>query len=278
MIVNTLAKACQTSLLPPSLVRSKPSVHTCLRRSRRLAKHSHGGKGLFFQGTPHPVLTQLQAVPSTNDDPESNAEEDALAVITNHLAKTGGCDLLAATPEIEVAVKKLIELGEAEGHAERSLTEGDGVWEVFYMPHIRRIAEPLGVKVQPLRYSILGGKITSDVGYSAPVVGAGWLNSGGEVRQADDEQVQILFDAFWVGKPSLEPRSNPFTQSQDLQGNEELRISALDSVVNAVGKKGFLPSFSFFPVLYFSAEEGVCIFKFPPLNSAIAAYRLTAVA
>ncbi|KAK3262409.1 hypothetical protein CYMTET_28731 [Cymbomonas tetramitiformis] len=278
MIVNTLAKACQPSLLTTSPLRSKPSAYTCLRRGRPLAKQRHGRKGLFSRGTPDRVLTQLHAVSSTNDAPESNAEADALAVVTNHLAKTGGCDLLAATPEIEAAVKKLIELGEAEGHAERSLIEGDGVWEVFYMPHIRRIAEPLGVKVQPLRYSILDGKITSDVGYSAPVVGAGWLNSGGEVKQANDEQVQILFDTFWVGKPSQEPRGNPFTQAQDSQSVEEQRISALDSVINAVGKQGFLPSFSYFPVLYFSADEGVCIFKFPPLNSAIAAYRLTAIA
>jgi hypothetical protein len=31
-----------------------------------------------------------------------------------------------------------------------------------------------------------------------------------------------------------------------------------------------------FPVLYFNNDASICVFKFPPLNSAIAAYRVGA--
>lgn len=39
---------------------------------------------------------------------------------------------------------RISQSGSAGGLAAESLTKGAGVWEVFYMPHIRTIAEPLG--------------------------------------------------------------------------------------------------------------------------------------
>eukprot|EP00976_Prorocentrum_cordatum_P062581 1176770-Prorocentrum_minimum.AAC.2 len=38
---------------------------------------------------------------------------------------------------------------------------------------------------------------------------------------------------------------------------------------------GFIQDIATFPVLYFSDEDDICIFKFPPLNSAIAVYRVS---
>eukprot|EP00240_Pyramimonas_obovata_P015096 CAMPEP_0118923642 /NCGR_PEP_ID=MMETSP1169-20130426/2090_1 /TAXON_ID=36882 /ORGANISM="Pyramimonas obovata, Strain CCMP722" /LENGTH=221 /DNA_ID=CAMNT_0006864657 /DNA_START=350 /DNA_END=1015 /DNA_ORIENTATION=+ len=215
----------------------------------------------------------MAATPPTSDSLAIFPKDVATKVIKEHIAAVGECDLLKATPAVEEAVNSLVESGKKEEFASESLELGAGVWEVFYMPHIRTIAEPLGVAVKPLRYTIMpNGEITSDVQYDAgsiPLVGRNWLSSGGEVRAKSAADVEITFDSFWVGgaPEGGGPRADPSSGS-------EADRRPLDGLINSVGKAGFIQDIATFPVLYFSAEDDLCVFKFPPLNSAIAAYRV----
>ena len=57
-------------------------------------------------------------------------------------------DLMACSPELEAQVKALLEGTSGAASAQQALELGDGEWEVFYMPHIRNIAGPLGLQVR----------------------------------------------------------------------------------------------------------------------------------
>mmetsp|Transcript_19062 Transcript_19062/g.36417 ORF Transcript_19062/g.36417 Transcript_19062/m.36417 type:complete len:263 (+) Transcript_19062:79-867(+) len=206
----------------------------------------------------------------------ANSEGVHLAVmkVREHLRRVGKCDLLQATAEVNEAVKSLVESGSAGGLAAESLTKGAGVWEVFYMPHIRTIAEPLGLSFCPLRYTITeDGQIVSDVRYKVPVVGQGWLSSSGTVRLQNEDDIELRFDKFWIGGADVDqtkPRPNPEAEASSVQAR-----STVDNLINVVGNAAFLEDLGSFPVLFFSDEADICIFKFPPLNSAIAAYRVS---
>lgn len=202
----------------------------------------------------------------------SGSQEEATSVVRAHLKRIGGAKLLQATPEVNAAVETLIQAGAAGGLAAESLEKGAGVWEVFYMPHIRRIAEPLGLDFCPLRYTITpNGDILSDVQYAFPIVGKGWLSSSGVVRQKNENDIKLHFDSFWVGeKEEGVPRPNPIVGSSE-------EVTPIDNLINQVGKAAFLEDMATFPVLYFSPNAEICIFKFPPLNSAIAAYKVSSI-
>jgi hypothetical protein len=95
----------------------------------------------------------------------------------------------------------------------------------------------------------------------------GWLSTEGSVKVDDDDSVNLLFETFWVESDAEEPRAgNPLTSGAPVHASAVL--------VNAVGKLGFLPSLSRFPVLFMDAKAGVCVFSFPPLNTVIAAKRV----
>lgn len=51
--------------------------------------------------------------------------------------------------------------------------------------------------------------------------------------------------------------------------------SSFDKVIDAVGKLGFIPQFSYFPVQYMDSEGQLAVFSFPPLNSNITIMRVT---
>ena len=51
--------------------------------------------------------------------------------------------------------------------------------------------------------------------------------------------------------------------------------SSFDKVINGVGKLGFIPQFSYFPVQYMDSEGQLAVFSFPPLNSNITIMRVT---
>jgi hypothetical protein len=42
-----------------------------------------------------------------------------------------------------------------------------------------------------------GDHIDSNVRYSAPLLGSGWLSAAGGFREKDTETVEVLFDSFW---------------------------------------------------------------------------------
>lgn len=85
------------------------------------------------------------------------------------------------------------------------------------------------------------------------------------MSQSSVDNVELVFDRFWVGGAE-EPRPG-------LEEDASTR-SATDKLVNVVGNWAFVEGMATFPVLYFSNEAGICVFKFPPLDSAIAAVRV----
>ena len=149
------------------------------------------------------------------------------------------------------------------------LEASDGVWEVFHMPHMYNLSSPLGITFRPVRYTLKGGKIRSDVRFDARGAARGWLDSAGTVKRAAqrDDAVELAFDAFWVGRDGDRPRDSPVAE-REVRRDE--RLSPADAVINNVGRAGFLPSFAVFPVHFFDEERGLCVFEFPPMRSFIA--------
>lgn len=185
----------------------------------------------------------------------------ALALL---LAQPGTPDLYAATEETAAAVRTLVQSQSGAANAGAAVSLGDGTWEVFFGPHFRRV-EALA-QFRPVRYVISGTRMRSDVHYS--LLGAqGWLSSEGGVEANEDGSVQVLFEQFWVEGDAAAPREdNPLTNGKP--------VSAQTAAINAIGRAGFLPSLSRFPVLFWDSQAGVCVFEFPPLNTVIAARRV----
>lgn len=52
--------------------------------------------------------------------------------------------------------------------------------QVFYAPHISRMSSVLGTRFQPIQYRLTGDSLVSNVRYSNPLLGEGWLSAGGE--------------------------------------------------------------------------------------------------
>ena len=59
-----------------------------------------------------------------------------------------------STPDVEKAVTTLISSGASLGLARRSIAESEGLWAVFYAPHVQKLTELTGVKFGPLRYKL----------------------------------------------------------------------------------------------------------------------------
>ncbi len=52
--------------------------------------------------------------------------------------------------------------------------------QVFYAPHIANMSSALGTRFQPIRYTLTPtGELVSNVRYSAPLMGTGWLSASG---------------------------------------------------------------------------------------------------
>ena len=147
--------------------------------------------------------------------------------------------------------------------AQKAIQNSSGVWEVFYMPHIRSIAEPLGMKVAPLRYRFSkDNSIETEVRIQLGSLVDVWLSADGVVCTRPDGNLgdcYIRFDNFDVSRGDDGPP----------QRNSD---SLLTKTVNAIGKLFFFEELSRFPVHVF--EDDVCVFAFPPLKSYIATYRI----
>ena len=204
--------------------------------------------------------------------PETIAE--ALEQCESHVA-ANGANLYAATPELTAAVSTMVASKKTGGRSVAEILEAsDGVWEVFHMPHMYNLSSPLGITFRPVRYTLKGGKIRSDVRFDARGAVRGWLDSAGTVKRAAqrDDAVELAFDAFWVGRDGDRPRDSPVAE-REVRRDE--RLSPADAVINNIGRAGFLPSFAVFPVHFFDEERGLCIFEFPPMRSFIAAARVS---
>eukprot|EP00897_Mesotaenium_endlicherianum_P004742 jgi/Mesen1/4296/ME000022S03585 len=167
----------------------------------------------------------------------------------------------AIRKRLDAAVSELIESNTTEQPGKASPKLGQGTWEVFYAPHISRMSSVMGVQFDPIRYVLEGDVISSNVQYSAPLLGSGWLSAAGAFKPAGDEAVEVLFNSFWwdVGAQSLQP-------SPQLPG------SAVQRAINALGRASFFPQLAVFPVLYVDSEYAV--FQFTPLHSNIAVRRV----
>ena len=228
----------------------------------------------------------------TNEEEELYLEEtkeeekDALRTIYEHTSddlelslprNQKGCDLYNCSKEVIEAVDCLIRLKRKtrkriDGSDFFKAGKGDGCWEVFYAPHIERLSKPFGVKAKPLRYTMRGLEIVSDVSLTTNrpfETQSWWCASGNFTTDASaDEDVDVVrlkFDDFWVSLGSEIPTTSP----NDSFGDE---ADVFDKIVKRLGTIGFIESLGNFPVLYFN--EDVCVFRFPPLRSNIAARRI----
>lgn len=129
---------------------------------------------------------------------------------------------------------------------------------MVYAPHIETLQRLGRTKFDPIGYDLSGDTIVSNVGYES-FFGKGWLNAAGTFSSVDDTVTRIDFDDFsWnVGK-----------DQPSLADNE----SVLPALIRGIGRAGFLPSISQFPVEYL--DNDLCIFKFPPLGVRIVTQKL----
>jgi len=212
-------------------------------------------------------------VKASEDGPEPGAADDAvvdraLAVIRG---LRSGSTIGEATEEVAEAVKTLV--GTQHG-IKYKISDFDwrGSWRVFYAPHIRTLSSlalGTGFDVQYVIGDEVEGEesskryaIRSNVRYSNPVAGSGWLVSSGEVY-AEGPQLSIVnFDEFWVDAGD---------GGTNVPQKPEIKKNFLRTLVNDVGRAGFIADISRFPVLFL--KDDVCVFKFPPLNVMIAARR-----
>ena len=73
--------------------------------------------------------------------------------------------------------------------------------QVFDAPHIQRLSSLLGASFSPIVYRLHDGALISNVKYSHPVLGTGWLSAGGTLSKRYDDTVEVKFDRFWVDGP-----------------------------------------------------------------------------
>ena len=76
-----------------------------------------------------------------------------------------------------------------------------------------RVANLLNIRFDPIRYSLRGTKIWSNVHYQVPVLGEGWLSASGSFSANGDNAVNVLFDSFWWdASPQSLPSEDPHSQ------------------------------------------------------------------
>eukprot|EP00877_Chromochloris_zofingiensis_P007624 jgi/Chrzof1/3114/Cz12g12150.t1 len=145
--------------------------------------------------------------------------------------------------------------------------------QVFHAPHIARMSSALGTRFDPIRYVFSSGKLISNVRYSNPLLGSGWLSAAGSLSSGGDDKVCIQFDEFWfdLGADNLRPELTPADQ-----GLQPPMPAWADQMIGVLGRAAFLPQFAVFPVLYL--DDQLAVFSFPPLKSNIAVRKVAAAA
>ena len=73
--------------------------------------------------------------------------------------------------------------------------------QVFDAPHIQRLSSLLGATFSPIVYRLQDEALVSNVKYSHPVLGQGWLSAGGTLSKRYDDTVEVKFDRFWIDGP-----------------------------------------------------------------------------
>jgi hypothetical protein len=65
--------------------------------------------------------------------------------------------------QLAAAVAELVASNACRRPGPASLADGQGTWEVFHAPHIARLSAALGARFQPIRYTLRGKEIISNV-------------------------------------------------------------------------------------------------------------------
>ncbi|KAK9823596.1 hypothetical protein WJX72_004114 [[Myrmecia] bisecta] len=172
------------------------------------------------------------------------ANEEAKAQVLRLLAQ--GRSNYNQGPDLGPAVDRLIATNPTPSPGVATMTLGQGTWEVFYAPHIARLSAALGTRFEPLRYILRGDAIYSNVRYTSPLLGTGWLSASGSFSTKDADTVTLNFDRFWVDRGSKPLRPELPDES-----------ARWDAVVGALGRLSFLPQFAVFPVLYLDDDLAV---------------------
>ena len=139
----------------------------------------------------------------------------------------------------------------------------EGLW-VARIEHFEKV-QWSGLRVRPHYDLAADGGIVSHVHVAIGPV-KGWLSASGFMSPATDgsAEVRLVFDDFWVGADSETPRNAP-------SPNEE---STFDAFTRWLGRASFFEGLAAFPVDYY--DDGLCAFRFTPLNSCIVAERAAA--
>ncbi|CAG9460263.1 unnamed protein product [Pedinophyceae sp. YPF-701] len=187
-------------------------------------------------------------------------------------AVDSGCDVYSDLIGLESDIKALIAENPTSSPGYSASEIGQGSWQVFSAPHIAGFSKPVGIRFSPIRYHLDGSRISSNVRFEGKLPGvgkvAGWLSAAGTFSYEDDTTVRVDFNDFWYDP------DESLRMDVDSASRAAARSSA-DNVITQMGRLAFFPQFSKFPVLYL--DDDICVFKFPPLDSAIACARIKAL-
>jgi hypothetical protein len=169
----------------------------------------------------------------------------------------------ASSSKIDEALSALVLLNPTPLPGAADELQTGGRWVVQHAPHIAAGGSFLRTKFVPEYHFHSDGKTSSYVSYNSAIFGRGWLNADGVYSPTDGgKTVTIEFQRFWVDVgtelPSLEPPA---------EGSQSFTAAAIQNL----GAAGFIKQFSYFPITYL--DEDLCVFKFPPLRTQIAARR-----
>ena len=154
---------------------SSPHVTTKMRSKTSLPSRASHGSSAFLRANGCTKVTATAAIRDKDgnkidDDDDDVKEKRALQTILDATddsldlslpCNMKGCDLYDRSKEVDDAVETLVSLNRVDRVGAESILSGqaDGVWEVFYAPHIERLSRPVRVKAKPLRYTLEKNRI-----------------------------------------------------------------------------------------------------------------------
>lgn len=196
----------------------------------------------------------------------------------------------------------------------KSLSAGQGTWQVFHAPHIESMSSFMGVKFNPIRYHLEGNALISNVKFEVPFLGTGWLSASGTMDMKNADDGESKHTSFYTTCPAQHPPlctciyniasppvcthlfklprfpnllyETPVEIHFDkfwIDMGDRLRSQVAEAdiqdpiskTIMQLGRASFFPQFATFPVLYL--DQDFCVFKFPPLNTSIAVRRVLAL-
>ena len=147
--------------------------------------------------------------PASRDDPE------ALDTVEAHFSPRGA-DLYAATPEVTAAVRTMVASKRTDGKTlSEVLDASDGVWEVFDMPHMRKLsagARRVQACGTPCVTASSGATCASGAfrtrSHGRRGFGGGQRRGGVKVSPSATTP-WVIFPSFWVARDGETPRHPP---------------------------------------------------------------------